>query len=538
MNRRACAPGNHTSASGKHARGASARSGTGREIELKMLVAKPDQLDTIAAAPTLHRNVVDHRKRQLKSVYYDTPDRALRKHRYTLRVRDDGDGYVMTVKGASGGASNELLRGEWECAVSGPDVDRIGLQGLLPPDVLERIGDAAFEPLFTTEIDREQKTLSFSSSVIEVAFDRGRIVAGNKTEPVAEVELELKEGTTAALYELALDLEQFGVLMPSSRAKADRGFDLALGSKPMALKASQPDLASRQPLDESFAAIFASVLTHLVGNLHFAGDSESPEGVHQARVALRRVRAAFGLIKRTSGSPGIETLCADAKSLEAALGEARDWDVFATETVPSISRKSVSVDGYVDLLGTAATARRHAHQKARLATTDERVARFLLELGLWARQRGWRADATPEGLAQLSKPTKGFAIDALGKLNRKAIKRGRHFDHLDADQRHQLRIALKKLRYVADFLLPVVGKTKRIERYAQALARLQDKLGHFNDMARTPGLISELKHGQELAHTNRAISTILDTQAAELEHGEKGLRHSWHEFARTSVPWA
>ncbi|WP_421913302.1 CHAD domain-containing protein [Mesorhizobium sp.] len=538
MNMRAPVPGIQTSVSGGHAPPPSVTAGIGREIELKMLVAKPDELDNIAAAPILHGHVLDHKKRRLTSVYYDTPDRALRKDGFTLRVRDDGDGYVMTVKSSADSASDELLRGEWECAVSSQDVDRIRLQGLLPADVLERIGEAALEPLFTTEIDREQTTLSFSSSIIEVAIDRGRVVSGDKTEPVAEVELELKAGATAALYQLALALGQSGVLMPSSRAKADRGFDLALGSKPTALKACQPDLSPRQPLDESFAAIFASVLTHLVGNLHFAGDSDSPEGVHQARVALRRVRAAFDLVKRTSGSPRIESLRAEAKRLEAALGDARDWDVFATETVPSILSKSVSVNGYDDLRGTAATARREAHQKGRLATTDEHVARFLLELGLWARQRGWRGDATPEGLAQLSKPTRRFAVDVLGALHRKAIKRGRHFDHLAADQRHQLRIALKKLRYVADFLLPVVGKTKQMKRYAQALARLQDTLGRFNDIARTPGLIGELKHRQELAHPNGAIAAILASQAAELEHGEKGLRHRWHQFARTAVPWA
>ncbi|WP_258052284.1 hypothetical protein [Mesorhizobium sp. INR15] len=55
-----------------------------------MLVAQPDQLDAIAAAPTLHRNVVDHKKRRLKSVYYDTPDHALRTDAYGAIACRDG----------------------------------------------------------------------------------------------------------------------------------------------------------------------------------------------------------------------------------------------------------------------------------------------------------------------------------------------------------------------------------------------------------------------------------------------------------------
>ena len=86
---------------------------------------------------------------------------------------------------------------------------------------------------------------------------------------------------------------------------------------------------------------------------------------------------------------------------------------------------------------------------------DARCNRFLLSLGHMVERRGWRNEIDSEALAVLSQPMPALAGKILSRLHRKALKRGAHFRQLDIDAQHDLRIDLKKLRYAAEFFLPL-----------------------------------------------------------------------------------
>jgi CHAD domain-containing protein len=88
--------------------------------------------------------------------------------------------------------------------------------------------------------------------------------------------------------------------------------------------------------------------------------------------------------------------------------------------------------------------------------------------------------------------TASFAARTLSELHRKVLKRGRHFRHLTPEARHKLRLAVKKLRYAADFFLTALGHRRIGKHYLRRLGELQDQLGRYNDMAVTEHFVERL----------------------------------------------
>ncbi|MGJ4926112.1 CHAD domain-containing protein [Bradyrhizobium sp. HKCCYLS2038] len=510
-----------------------ATSTDGHEIELKLLVA-PDQLASFneAAVITAHARNKGTRK-HLKSVYYDTPKRTLWKHGLTLRVRQSGSRFIQTVKTQA--ADDPLKRGEWEASVPSLAPDPALAMTLLPEELRSELDTHKLEPVFAADVHRHARLLELSSGTIEVAFDGGVIRAGERSEVVSEIELELKSGSPAALYEIALRLAEHGPIRPSIRSKSARGFDLAAGRAPGADKPRKPRLDPAASLDEAFAVILQGSLHHLLQAMPAAEDGRNTEGVHQLRVALRRLRAALHLMQPVETSATLDGLAADARWLAQSLSAARDLDVFLTETLPEIAQACPSVAGFDTLRALAERQRDLAYRRLRLALADRRCAGFVLGLGAWIETRGWRNDVAPETLRRLAAPAIGFADHILAERHRKALKRGRGFRKLPAEDRHRLRLALKKLRYSVDFLLPLHGATKPAKKYAGRLAGLQQQLGQFNDIAVTADVIEGL--GTTSTDAAMAAAAIAGWQAHALVKLERPLCEAWRAFTKAPTPW-
>ena len=159
----------------------------------------------------------------------------------------------------------------------------------------------------------------------------------------------------------------------------------------------------------------------------------------------------------------------------------------------------------------------------------------MIELGGWIEARGWRGDVAPENLGQLAEPAINFAGRILSERHAKALKRGRHFKSLSAEDRHRLRLAIKKLRYAVDFLLPMYGPRKSTRRFFSKLADLQEELGSYNDMATTTSLLAGLDAGASDGGT--AAAAIAGWQAHAMVGVEGRLRDAWSDFAKMKVPW-
>src|SRR4051812_20606876 len=163
---------------------------------------------------------------RLVSIYFDTPDQALRRARVALRLRRAGGRSLQTVKCDL----SPLARGEWESEAPG---ERLDLARLPLAEIRETTGldlgalAARFAPQFQTRFARRSAQLHFDDATIEAALDRGALIAGRRRARILELELELKSGEPRALLRYARSLlEPFGLQL-SLESKAERGYRLA-----------------------------------------------------------------------------------------------------------------------------------------------------------------------------------------------------------------------------------------------------------------------------------------------------------------------
>src|SRR6516165_2671540 len=163
----------------------------GGEIELKLLVAD-DRLADFNAAPIIATNARNKGTRKhLKSVYYDTPERALRRNGLSLRVRQSGARFVQSVKAEF--EDYPLRRGQWEANVPSIDPD-VGLAiPFIPANLRSDFERHQLEAVFTADIHRRTRIIELPSGTVEIAFDHGFLKSGSRSMPVGEIGLELKD---------------------------------------------------------------------------------------------------------------------------------------------------------------------------------------------------------------------------------------------------------------------------------------------------------------------------------------------------------
>src|SRR5436190_5569369 len=214
-----------------------------QEIEIRF-AAPERELKRIARSSALHGfKLGPAATHNLRTVYFDTADLALCKAGYALRVRQNGKGFVQTVKEASSGALASE-RNEYECEVPTAEVD---LSRVADEDLRLRLEAAVngspIEPVLETEIRRTTRAIkSPLGDEIELAVDQGEIrtlTNGHAALPVSELEIELKSGERLALYDVARRLSRKAPLTVAVESKAERGFRAIEGQALSAHKAGR-----------------------------------------------------------------------------------------------------------------------------------------------------------------------------------------------------------------------------------------------------------------------------------------------------------
>ncbi|MHB1205725.1 MAG: CHAD domain-containing protein, partial [Rhodospirillaceae bacterium] len=199
-----------------------------------------------------------------------------------------------------------------------------------------------------------------------------------------------------------------------------------------------------------------------------------PEGVHQVRVALRRLRSALSLFKDHVPAVQHTALVQEAKWLLSELGPVRDLDVFINVLAAEFTPRVADDEGFAQLIRTARVQRDAAQAAGAAALAGPRARRFAARLDMWLQGRGWRSEKTAE-------PAGHFARRTINRRLRKIKAAAEGIARLPVEERHELRLAVKKARYGIEFfqtLLPA----KRAARWTAALKHVQDSLGHLNDL--------------------------------------------------------
>lgn len=469
----------------------------GAEVELKLATSKSN-LRKAMALPWLRKMAGETiSKQDLTSVYFDTDDCALRAHGVSLRVRKTGKRRLQTIKAAS---DVPMARSEWEAEI---DRDRPNLEladsTALAPLLTNKVRQQ-LKPVFETRIERVVMPLRFGDSEIELALDQGRIGTADCGLDIAEIEIELKQGERHDAARLARRLARSVPVTFSPRAKAELGYALLDGALDAPVFGAPVTIASGASAADAFVIIGFACLRHLAGN-EAAVRSGDPEGIHQMRVGLRRLRAALSLFKNMLQGADANRIKRELKWLADQLGPARDQDVFLAQTVrPYLSRHPHQAE--FEALAQDIEKQRHAgFATARAAVDDARFRRLLLDCVVWLLDGEWRSGGDPLLHALRQRPVRAFAQDEMERRTRKIAKRIGKLEKLDPRGRHKLRIAVKKLRYGRQFFASLEadrrGRKPR-PKVDRALKGLQSALGDLNDIRVHAAL------ARDLAATNAA----------------------------------
>jgi triphosphatase len=440
------------------------------EIELKFQVP-PARRDAVAAAVAGRAGMAVEQR--LQAAYFDTEARDLAREGIALRLRREGPRWVQTLKAGSGDA---LRRHEHNVARPGrgavaPALDPTLHDGTPPGQrlraVLDALPDAPLRCQYRTDVRRRTRALRVRGAVLELAFDRGSIVAGERSLPLCELEIELLRGEPAALLTTVRTWVLRHGLWLDTRSKAERGTLLAAGQdRAPARKAKAVTLADGASLSDARRTVLRECLQQVAVNAsQVASGDFGDEHVHQLRVGLRRLRTALRLFERDGD---FAALAEPSAALFRALGAARDAAAVAAPLREQLSQ-ALAATGLVldpptlpvgDAVDPAALLRASAAQALLLDTMAQTLPQPV------------PADPSPAA-AQLTK--------RLNRWHRAVTEAAAGFAALDDEARHKLRRQVKRLRYGVEFAQELWG-AKRVARYLRALAALQERLGALNDV--------------------------------------------------------
>jgi inorganic triphosphatase YgiF len=458
------------------------------EIELKLEVS-PEAAAAIEKSPLLEGQSVPIEQ---VATYFDTANRALFEAGLSLRIRRARQASVQTIKASRGSTAGLFTRAEWEHPVDG---DRPVLNETNPIRAL--IGEAAdgVEPLFEVRIERRTWMVREGDASIELVIDRGEAKTADRTSPIMEIELELKAGAPSSLFAFARRLDAIAPVRVSVLSKSDRGYRLFDEAR-TAFKAEPVALNKEMSSAEAFQHIVHICVRQFRLNEAMLSPHRRADTLHQARVALRRLRSAFSIFKPIARGEKADRLRQELRRLAEELGDARNLDVLLKRTAPGDLRDRIA----------AARAETYDRVETGLATPGARA--LLLDLLEWTATGDWLTIAETD--KDRRKPVRQYAERALNRLWRKVKKDGRDLAQADDDARHEVRKDAKKLRYASDFFRVLFDRKRerrRYKRFIASLENLQDQLGALNDMVTAPEVLKRLDLGDDLAGTNSVIES-------------------------------
>ncbi len=428
----------------------------------------------------------------IESRYFDTREGLLASAGLSLRLRRTGHGWKQTLKSpgrhaAERGEESMARPGRW--GSDGPPLDLSLHRGTEGGELLRSIlkhtsaASPSLDLRSTSRIVRRSAMLEGFGARVEVAFDKGEIVAGERSVAVCELEYELKAGDARALVAFGRAAIDDHAAWLSTLSKAARGARLANhdAASPTATRSRPPRLTPSMSALQVLQAVLRSCFDQVADNAsEIAAGQPDGEAVHQLRVGLRRLRTASRELHGLAAGldRGFEVAVA---RVFRQLGDVRDRSVVAG-AMESALRAAGSPDPLLpppssDPVDPVATVRASDFQQALMDVLD-----FVLI-----------PDPAPEDArAAFIAPT--FAPDAadpprvlrllsvrLDALHRKLMRDAKKFETLSPEAQHKTRNRLKRLRYLAE-LMASLYDTPSVRRYLARLMPAQEALGARIDL--------------------------------------------------------
>ncbi len=305
-------------------------------------------------------------------------------------------------------------------------------------------------------------------------------------------------------------------------------------------KAELPELAPSTTAEAALTEIILGCVEHMRGNEACVLGRGHEEGVHQMRVAARRLRSCLALYGRFIPGEQLSYIAGELKWLIGELGPARDWDVFVADIFDPVAKQIEAGDRLEALRDRIERMRDDAYARAQAGVGAQRYVGLTLLLNSWAEGRGWRDPAdggeVPE---EMRGKASDIAHELLDERYRQLLSAGADFEQLDAEQRHKVRIQLKKLRYATEFFSSLYPKHK-VTPYLAAMKALQDDLGVSNDVEVARKLLKRVlkqARGKERVRLSYAAGLIVGWHSHTGDGREQDLIRDWQRFAAQTPYW-
>jgi len=315
---------------------------------------------------------------------------------------------------------------------------------------------------------------------------------------------------------------------------------------PLAVSARPLRLSKRMTLEDAFRVTILECLAHVTANVAPVLRARDVEALHQLRVGLRRLHVAFSAFGDEFRAPALGELKKRTKAFCDIVAPARDFDVFIGELFLPAAEQLGDDDAFKLLRARAEQGRAHAWDAAvqHVASTDFAV--FQDDVAAAAEARAWLGGGSVaidlRARLAVRVPVKSAAARIMDEHLMRVMKRGRRVKTLEPRECHRLRISLKKLRYAAEFYGPLYKK-KAVKRYLGRIKRLQDLLGHLNDVAQVRAMLSRLIADETTApHTQAdlcfAAGLVNGWHRAHADRVNRKSLRSWDKFKRLEPFWA
>jgi triphosphatase len=482
--------------------------------------------EALAAVATPGSEVTQH----LEARYFDTPSHALQKAKLAYRLRREGETWVATVKG--GGSSKGGLHARLEWNVSVPDGEpeigvfshtEIGLR------LQEVVGDEILEPILITSFERRKvDAVMPDGSTIEVAADKGTIIAGENTAPILEIELELKTGQPVALFMLGAALAREYPLLPEPDSKFYRGLLLAGLSTEHLKKNVLPQVDKTKSIGDALSVLLVDLITQvLTAQKAFLENPEHPEMAHELRISLRRLRSVLAFSEPLTVTKRHVWYQDELRKLGQKIAMMRELDV-AYASWQQLMDNKIADQNAKTFLGDILVEKRNQEMENVVSQFKAGLTTSLL-LELWAEllDKDWQQ------VIAYDHTTKEYVIGSITSWLKK-VRKEETVVWTDAESVHNLRLEIKKIRYVVEVMQPIFGESSRL---IEQLTKLQDTLGVISDARGTEVLIKALLRGKSSKAIQLEAGMLIGWQARECLSLHKKLNKYWKKFNRIAGKW-
>jgi CHAD domain-containing protein len=489
------------------------------EREVKVLVDSDARLPSVDVL--LHGIAIATAEEEIdqEAVYFDTPDLRLTRAGASLRYRSD-DGW--TVKLPESRHSSTFVRGEY-AFVGGAGV---------PPEPAVDLVRALVRSAPLGEVAR----LRTRRHKIRVADEHGRPIGEIDDDSVVVLAPTSRRERSFREVEIELD-ERAGLEAADRIARRLRSHARGGAARPKVKRAlggrgdAPPDVVPPKKVSghartaEVVRAALASSVSRLVEHDPVVRSGDDPEGVHQARVATRRLRSDLRTFRRVLDPEWSEALRSELQWLGEGLGRVRDADVLLEELRTRVDdltpAQQESAGALLDRLGEARRRDREALLDIMRGARYLALLDALVDAAAAPRFRKRRGKVAGRRAAQrvTRRPWKRLrkAVDGLAA-------------HPSNSDLHEVRKRAKQARYAYEAVAPVTGRPVR--RTAKALAELQGVLGDLQDTVVASEWLEHAANDTERSDTVFCAGLLAGDFAASRRRLRESWLSAWHRARR------